>query len=260
MRDENGVDVAAQNHVKYWLERQVSFRGNSVLRLLFLFEMLVCAFDFQQVGQITVQSFRQSSTDATEPATAEGQTDSSGWGGEDEEELQGWREALEWWVGKCGFCAGQGLTSSHIDHTMETCIKGGSRQLKVRLGEAIHLEGFKASSGCPGCGIPREFCDKWVRISDGTWRVIASKSCKYGSMVYNTVIGLYQCSDRKYAMGLLDTILEEGDPEYRDLSDEDVALWLCKGIEVEGLECSEIIRQLWVWTGMVQKNKTKTKL
>ena len=63
-------------------------------------------------------------------------------------------------------------------------------------------------------------------------------------MVYNTVIRLYQCSDQKYAIGLLNTILEEGDLKYRDLSDEDVALWLCKGIEVEGLECLEIIRQL----------------
>lgn len=141
------------------------------------------------------------------------------------------------------------------DHSMKTCKRGASKQRIVRLGEAIHLEGFKAHSGCAGCGIPREFCDRWVRTGDGTWRVTASKSCQYGLMVYDTVIGLYQCRDRKYAMDLLDTILEEGDSEYSDLSDEDIARWLCKGVVVKGIEGSEIIRQLWGWTGMVQKTK-----
>jgi hypothetical protein len=36
-------------------------------------------------------------------------------------------------------------------------------------------------------------------------------------------------------------IEEEGGKEYAGLDDEDVAVWLCKGMTVAGVECLEII-------------------
>jgi len=73
--------------------------------------------------------------------------------------------------------------------------------------------------------------------------------------VYDTVIGLFQCSDSRYRVAVYTTIEEEGDEEYAGLDDEDVAAWLCRGMTVAGVECSEIIRQFSIWTRMVQKAK-----
>jgi hypothetical protein len=47
LRDENDVDFMAQNLVASWFERRVRFRDSSLLRLLFVFELLTSAFDFR---------------------------------------------------------------------------------------------------------------------------------------------------------------------------------------------------------------------
>jgi hypothetical protein len=65
-----------------------------------------------------------------------------GW--DDEEEIQSWKESLEWWMGKCGFCVGKGLLGAHIDHTLIQCSRGGAAPRRSGLGECIHLEGLKA--------------------------------------------------------------------------------------------------------------------
>jgi hypothetical protein len=64
--------------------------------------------------------------------------------------------------------------------------------------------------------------------------------------VYHTVVGLFQCSEPKYAVDLLITIEEEGEEEYCGLGDEEVLMWLCKKLVVSGVESAEMIRQLWV--------------
>ena len=79
------------------------------------------------------------------------------------------------------------------------------------------------------------------------------KKCQYGRLVYDTVVGLFQCSDKRYALDLYTTIEEEGEEEYRQMDDEDVVMWLCKRLVVSGVESAEIMRQLWVWTQMVQR-------
>lgn len=71
--------------------------------------------------------------------------------------------------------------------------------------------------------------------------------------MYDTVIGLFQCSDTRYAPDLLTTIEEEGEEKYRGIGDEDVLRWLCKKLVVSGVEGAEMVRQLWVWTQMVHK-------
>jgi hypothetical protein len=124
---------------------------------------------------------------------------------------------------------------------MEACIKGGNKQLQVRLGEVIHLEGFKACEGCPDCGLPREFCAKWEQQSNGTWMISPSNTCQYGHLVYDTVIGLFQCGDRKYTLDLFDAMQEDFRARSVAFSDKDIALWLRKELNVAGIRCLEII-------------------
>ena len=157
---------------------------------------------------------------------------------------------------KCGFCVGRGLHDSYSNHTLRACKQSGAAQLKVRLGGVIHLEGYKARGSCGDCGIPREFCQRWEKGKDESWEVNELKKCQYEQLVYDIVIGLFQCSDSRYSMDLYTTIQEEGNERYAHLSDEDVAAWLCKDMIVAGVKCSEIIWQFWIWTIMIQKRKT----
>jgi len=59
--------------------------------------------------------------------------------------------------------------------------------------------------------------------------------------VYNTVIGLFQCSNSRYRVDVYTVIEEEGDKEYIGLDNKDIAAWLYRGITVAGVECLEII-------------------
>jgi hypothetical protein len=68
--------------------------------------------------------------------------------------------------------------------------------------------------------------------------------CQYGHLAYETVVGLFQCSDTRYAIDLLTTIEEEGEEEYSSLGDEEVSRWLCKRLVVLGIESAELLRQL----------------
>ncbi|KAJ6267416.1 hypothetical protein PSV08DRAFT_229224 [Bipolaris maydis] len=243
LRDKERVEIMAENHMAYWFERIIDFDGTKIYRLLFVFELLIRAFEYRKSNSLVEKNFYVAEEF---PSLCE-----NGW--DDEEELQGWRNALDWWVRKCGFCAGRGLDGTQIKHSLRDCKRGGARQRSIRMGEAIFAEGFKAQGGCAGCGVPREFCDQWTKSSDGHWQMRPSQKCQYGRLVYNTVVGLFQCSDNIYALDLYTTIEEEGDEEYREMHDEDVTMWLCRKLVVSGIECAEITRQLWVWTRMVQK-------
>jgi hypothetical protein len=75
--------------------------------------------------------------------------------------------------------------------------------------------------------------------------------------VYDTVVGLFQCSEPRYAEDLLITIEEEGEEEYCEMGDEEVSMWLCRKLVVSGVESTEMIRQLWMWTRMVFKAHSK---
>jgi hypothetical protein len=243
LRNENGVDLMARNLVALWFERLIILDGDKVLRLLFVFEMLTSAFDFRRSRSAAVQDLGKI---RGLPCLYE-----QGWN--DDDEVQGWKDALSWWVGKCGYFAGRGLQNSKINHSLSECKRGGARQRSIRIGEAIFAESMQARGGCARCAVPREFCDRWTKSSDGHWQLQPLRRCQYGRLVYDTVVGLFQCSETKYAQDLLTTIEEEGEEEYRGMGDEDVSRWLCKKLVVSGVESAEMIRQLWVWTRMVFK-------
>lgn len=101
------------------------------------------------------------------------------------------------------------------------CRRGGrGAQRSIRVGEDTFAESFKAQGGCAKCGVPREFCDRWEKSSDDNWQLQPLTRCQYGRLVYDTVVGLIQRSDREYAEDLLITIKEQGEEDYRDIGDE----------------------------------------
>jgi hypothetical protein len=56
LRDQNSVDLMAQNLVAFWFGRCVISHGDRVLRLLFVFEMLISAFDFRRSKSLAAQN------------------------------------------------------------------------------------------------------------------------------------------------------------------------------------------------------------
>jgi hypothetical protein len=218
LRDENRVNTRAMNHVQFWFQKVIPLDGTGVLRLLFVFEMLINAFDFRRTRSPSERSLGAS--EMCLPLYG------NGW--DDKDEVQGWRNSLQWWTGKCGYCAGRGLNGPKINHRLRECNRGGRKQRSIRLGEAIFAEGYKVKGGCTSCGVPQEFCERWVRSESGLWKEKSFGKCQYGSLMYDTIIGFYQFTDSRYALDVLTTIEEEGQPEYSDMGDEDVTRWLCK--------------------------------
>lgn len=158
----------AQNLVALWFERLITQEGDKVVRLLFVFEMLTFALDFRRSRCATAQD---SGEIRALPYLYE-----QGWDNDDE--VQGWKSAIKWWVGKCGFCAGRGIQGSKINHILSECGRGGARQQSIRVGAAISVEGFKAQGGCARFGVPREFCDRRARSSDGHWQLQPHRAFK----------------------------------------------------------------------------------
>jgi hypothetical protein len=243
--ERDGVNFTAENQVSHWFCGRVPFKGEWVMRLPFIYEMLVYAYEFRRKSQ-TQAIDRSPLVDQGEDAI------STGWN--DQNEINHWKRYLQWWVGKCSFCAGKGLHGTLIKHSLKICHRGGARQLHRELSESIYSEGFKPRYGCPECGGPREFCDRW-RWGDGAWK-LSGRKCQYGNLIYDTVIGLFYCDEKVYRIDAYSAMEEDSDPGDRDRTDEDVAIWLCNRLKVVDVECSLLVRTLAVWTKMVWRRQS----
>jgi hypothetical protein len=203
----DGVNFAAENQVSFWLSGRVPFKGCWIPRLIFVFELLLWAFEIRR-------ELSDRALDEAVPIESEKDAlsmGSLGWG--DENEIQHWKRCLEWWNGKCAFCAGRGLRGSHIQHALEACHRGGSRQLQRELGECIYMEGLRPQAGCVHCGIPRVFCARWERAGQA-WK-LSGKQCQYGNLIFNTIIGLFYCDCKEYRMDAYATMDEDMEPDRR---------------------------------------------
>jgi hypothetical protein len=71
--------------VAFWFKKRINFRDNSVLRLMFVFELLTTAFDFRRLV----------SAAAKEPRKIEDLVCLYKQGWEYNDELQGWQNKLK---------------------------------------------------------------------------------------------------------------------------------------------------------------------
>merc|ERR1711981_817205 len=99
--------------------------------------------------------------------------------------LQDWARSLEWWKGKCGFCAGRGLHDDQISHTLANCKRGGALCRRTGLGDAIYGEGLYVEGGCWRCCLPREMCRQWWKEGK-KWTLDELSLCEYRQLVYGT--------------------------------------------------------------------------
>nr|CEG03348.1 unnamed protein product [Fusarium acuminatum CS5907] len=171
---------------------------------------------------------------------------------DNDEEVREWKVVMDWWMGKCSFCAGRGVQGRQIEHTLRQCPNGGKRTLRSVLAESIHEEGFRAGGGCQRCALPREVCQAWEQDRSGAWCFDLSASCQYGSQAYDTAIGFFLCPNPRYRIDIMENMADEG---FDDHDEESVALWLGEKITVAGVEACEMMRQLRGWSQMVWEEK-----
>lgn len=85
------IDFAAENHVDMWIRQHTSFgdEPGSVIRLYYVFELLVSAFDLHRPG--TAKNLEDSSNPSGDLVE-----DHPKWAWGDKQEVQNWREAVDW--------------------------------------------------------------------------------------------------------------------------------------------------------------------
>ena len=120
----------------------------------------------------------------------------------------------------------------------------------------LYEEGFVPSSGCDVCFLPRAFCTRWTRHTDGTWALDRWARCSYDEhLLFDSIIGFAACGKEKYGLDLSDGVEdyleqqgseEEGAAAYVD--DETTAIWLSTDLTVAGVQSCQMIRQLTLWT------------
>ena len=170
--DQDGVDVSISECARPWFEERVQFKFTWFPNMLWVFEMLVISFYYRQNkarDAIPLCGFPlQPAGLAAIPADESDDEDVESRKRNDTGELQSWEASLDWWIGKCSFCAGRGLPGNLSQHGLRQCPRGGKRTMRMLLPESIYEEGMLPSNGCRNCHLPHNLCDRWYRVDDGT--------------------------------------------------------------------------------------------
>ncbi|RBA11787.1 hypothetical protein FPRO05_14224 [Fusarium proliferatum] len=239
------TDITLKSQATKWFEEKVPLKETWVPQLLLAFDLLVRAFEFLSCNGVG-SSRGHGTYDSSPSGPPEAPSLHMSWG--DSEEVKEWKVVMDWWIGKCSFCAGRGVKGSQIQHTLRHCPHGGKQVLSSELAEAIYEEGFRARGGCRKCALPREVCQAWEQNTSGEWCFHHGLRCQYGSQAYDTAIGFFFCKNSRYGIELMESMSEE---DLDDLDEESVAVWLGKKITVTSVEASEIMKQLRWWSQMV---------
>ncbi|KAI4192683.1 MAG: hypothetical protein LQ350_008592, partial [Teloschistes chrysophthalmus] len=158
-------------------------------------------------------------------------------------------ECLSWWERKCAYCIGKGLKSAGIEHEIRFCPNGGREQCFKGLGESIYLEGIFVRVGCSQCALPEDRCGAWKQSDSQRWVREKNGRCRWGSVVYDTIIALFHSGVEEFYLDIYETIQDEGEPDYDRLDEESIAIWLTRPTKEENTTGSaEIIEIFKAWT------------
>ncbi|CAM1507683.1 Fc.00g073240.m01.CDS01 [Cosmosporella sp. VM-42] len=250
--DRDGLDLTIEPHARRWFEREIGLiQDFQFSNLLHIYEFLVRAFYFRQnksQGLDALWGFPDQPPAQRPHITRSSSHELASW--DNTEEVGEWQASLDWWTGKCSFCAGRGLQGSQILHTLRQCRRGGATKLKSELAIAMYYDGILPSSGCGHCHIPFDFCDSWARRSGGKWKMAhpGHLQCQYDqNLMADTIIGLYYCGKTSFKGDLLDNAeaYNEAEDLPMDYSEETVACSLAQCVTVEGVDGSEMIQAIY---------------
>lgn len=118
LRDIEHVDPMAENHIKYWMQKQVMRRDQPIIRYVFLFELLNIAFKFKRTERKEHADRRHKPSPVISQVKPLPCTETNN--------LQEWKECLDWWKGKCQFCTSRLLAVEETLHKLRRCLRGGA--------------------------------------------------------------------------------------------------------------------------------------
>ncbi|KAH7187580.1 hypothetical protein DER44DRAFT_853468, partial [Fusarium oxysporum] len=180
-------------------------RWRWIPRLMFDFEILVLAFYYKQnslAGLPSFQGFPCDPPGSTSAPTADRIDEIIGledW--EKNDQVTRRKACIEWWEDRCSFCVGQGFTGSSVFHHLRECEKGGAGKVRLSLWKLIYEDGYKRTSGCARCLMPKEFCPRWGKRLDAEWyqRDKVLWEFRYNRhLLYDTIVGLLQCGKDEF--------------------------------------------------------------
>jgi len=169
-------------------------------------------------------------------------------------ELHDLEECLNWWKEKCAYCIGQNVSKSAIGHKLESCPKDGWWKRDQGLGEWIVPDEYFTRAGCRRCALPVSLCRAWEQYTKTQWRRREDGKCRWDTVVYDTVVTLFNSSAERFYLNLYITIEEELDSEYESLDYDRVARWLGRPIRRRKRSRAAEISLVFIrWTNIVQR-------
>jgi len=144
------------------------------------------------------------------------------------------KSAASWWLDKCAFCIGNGLSGFDILHAITECRCGGRDERWWNLGQQILQNNLKTQRGCKKCAFPLAACEQQTRRGHAR-QPNASSQCRFGEIIYDVVVGMCQSECYFYREFLTLAMRSTTDD---DPSDQDHAVWL--GSPMSGMEGIEV--------------------
>jgi superfamily II DNA helicase RecQ len=103
-------------------------------------------------------------------------------------DVEGLRQQLRWWAGRCGICEaahpGQSL------HDVRNCWRIESRKAAEMVKMIEGQIKFEAFSGCFWCGVPQAICNQWEDNGKGRYQRTSNRGCQYIGVLVSGVVGM----------------------------------------------------------------------
>ncbi|EXK76788.1 hypothetical protein FOQG_18482 [Fusarium oxysporum f. sp. raphani 54005] len=145
-QDGDGKNLNDDQDARSWFEADIHLDNFTFPRLFMVFELLVLSFYFRanQSRELPeLAGFPEKAPAGLMSTSHSNREESKGLFLQDKcppwdnaEEVAAWKESVEWWKGKCSFCAGRGLGGALMEHTLQQCQRGGASKLESELGIA----------------------------------------------------------------------------------------------------------------------------
>ncbi|KAK2470546.1 hypothetical protein H9L39_17842 [Fusarium oxysporum f. sp. albedinis] len=271
-QDGDGKNLNDDQDARSWFEADIHLGNFTFPRLFMVFELLVLSFYFRanQSRELPeLAGFPEKAPAGLMSTSHSNREESRGLFLQDKcppwdnaEEVAAWKESVEWWKGKCSFCAGRGLGGALMEHTLQQCQRGGASKLESELGIAMYVDGIVPSNGCDVCLRPFDFCPRWLQDEDGNFTrretSKARRKCeRYRFLLADIAIGLFHCGKGKFKMEMLDDAeeyCEQHEYSSNNLDEETVACSLAQHLIVVGVFGSVLIRRVNSWTREIRQD------
>jgi superfamily II DNA helicase RecQ len=103
-------------------------------------------------------------------------------------DVEGLRQQLRRWAGRCGICEAAGAGQSM--HDVRDCWRVEGRKAVEMVKMIEEQIKFEAFSGCFWCGVPQAICNRWEDNGMGRYQRISDRGCQYAGALVSGIVGM----------------------------------------------------------------------